>query len=123
MFKLITEVTVMLFQELFNYYAYDVFVTVMLFQEHFNYCAYGVFVTVMLFQEHFNDCDDFVTVMLFQEHFNYYAYDDFVGPLVLSMRLESDYGRDSINVILRSVSRHPRVSVTLRSCHPLVIVM
>ena len=89
MFKLITEVTVMLFQELFNYYAYDVF----------------------------------VTVMLFQEHFNYYAYDDFVGPLVLSMRLESDYGRDSINVILRSVSRHPRVSVTLRSCHPLVIVM
>ncbi|KAK7094056.1 rap1 GTPase-activating protein 1-like isoform X2 [Littorina saxatilis] len=37
-----------------------------------------------------------------KEHFNYYAYDDYVGPLVLSMRLEPDYGRDSINVILRT---------------------
>ncbi|KAL8581857.1 hypothetical protein ACOMHN_010231 [Nucella lapillus] len=37
-----------------------------------------------------------------KEHFNYYAYDDAVGPVVLSMRLETEGDRDSINVILRS---------------------
>lgn len=37
-----------------------------------------------------------------KEHFNYYAYDDVVGPVVLSMRLETEGDRDSINVILRS---------------------
>ncbi|XP_076472711.1 uncharacterized protein LOC143302082 [Babylonia areolata] len=37
-----------------------------------------------------------------KEHFNYYAYDDAVGPLVLSMRLETEGDRDSVNVILRT---------------------